>query len=62
VLIWFKIDRNGNVVNIKARAPHPKIKKEIVNVMKMLPKMKPGKQRGKAVGVKYSLPMTIVVE
>ena len=62
VFIGFKIDRNGNVVNIQARAPHPKIKKEVVKVMKMLPKMKPGRQRGKAVGVKYSLPMGIVVE
>ena len=45
VFIGFKIDRNGNVVNIQARAPHPKIKKEVVKVMKMLPKMKPGRQR-----------------
>jgi protein TonB len=62
VFIGFKIDRNGNVVNIQARAPHPKIKKEVVKVMKMLPKMKPGRQRGKAVGVKYSIPFTLIVE
>ena len=62
VFIGFKIDRNGNVVNIQARAPHPKIKKEVVKVMKMLPKMKPGRQRGKAVGVKYSIPVTLIVE
>ena len=62
VFIGFKIDRNGKVVNIQARAPHPKIKKEVVKVMKMLPKMKPGRQRGKAVGVKYSIPFTLIVE
>tara|TARA_B110000090_G_scaffold163930_1_gene181323 strand:+ start:206 stop:925 length:720 start_codon:yes stop_codon:yes gene_type:complete len=62
VFIGFKIDRTGNVVNIQARAPHPKIKKEVVKVMKMLPKMKPGRQRGKAVGVKYSIPFTLIVE
>jgi protein TonB len=62
VFIGFKIDRNGNVVNIQARAPHPKIKKEVLKVMKMLPKMKPGRQRGKPVGVKYSIPFTLVVE
>lgn len=62
VFIGFKIDRNGNVVNIQARAPHPRIKKEVVKVMKMLPKMKPGRQRGKAVGVKYSIPFTLIVE
>ncbi len=62
IFISFKIDKNGNVVNILARVRHPKIKKEIVKVMKMLPKMKPGRQRGKAVGVKYSIPFTLIVE
>jgi protein TonB len=62
VFIGFKIDRQGNVVNIQARAPHPKIKKEVIRVMKKLPKMKPGRQRGVAVGVKYSIPFTLVVE
>ena len=62
VFIGFKIDRQGNVVNINARAPHPKIKSEVIKVMKQLPKMKPGRQRGKAVGVKYSIPFTLIVE
>ncbi len=62
VFIGFKIDKNGNVVNIQARAPHPKIKKEVIKVMKLLPKMKPGKQRGVPVGVKYSIPFTLIVE
>lgn len=62
VFIGFKIDKNGNVVNIQARAPHPKIKKEVIKVMKLLPKMKPGRQRGVAVGVKYSIPFTLIVE
>ncbi|MFC4268274.1 energy transducer TonB [Polaribacter marinivivus] len=62
VFIGFKIDRQGNIVNIQARAPHPKIKTEVVSVMKQLPKMKPGRQRGKPVGVKYSIPFTLIVE
>lgn len=62
VFIGFKIDKRGNVVNIQVRAPHPKIKKEVIKVMKKLPKMKPGRQRGKAVGVKYSIPFTLLVE
>jgi protein TonB len=62
VFIGFKIDRQGNVVNINARAPHPKIKSEVIKVMRQLPKMKPGRQRGKAVGVKYSIPFTLIVE
>ncbi|TMM30507.1 energy transducer TonB [Polaribacter aestuariivivens] len=62
VFIGFKIDRNGNIVDVNARAPHPKIKDEVIKVMKLLPKMKPGKQRGKPVGVKYSIPFTLLVE
>ena len=62
VHIAFKIDKNGNVVNIQARAPHPKIKKEVIKVMKLLPKMKPGRQIGVPVGVKYSIPFTLIVE
>jgi len=62
VHIGFKIDKNGNVVDIQARAPHPKIKDEVISVMKQLPQMKPGRQRGTAVGVKYSIPFTLIVE
>ncbi|MHB0755241.1 energy transducer TonB [Polaribacter sp. M15] len=62
VFIAFKIDRSGNITNIQARAPHPKIKSEVVSVMNQLPKMKPGRQRGKPVGVKYSIPFTLIVE
>ena len=62
VFIGFKIDRQGNIVNVQARAPHPKIKAEVIKVMKMLPKMKPGKQRGKPVGVSYNIPFSLLVE
>ena len=62
VFIGFKIDKTGNIVNVNARAPHPKIKSEVIKVMKQLPRMKPGKQRGKHVGVKYSIPFTLIVE
>ncbi len=62
VFIGFKIDKNGNVVDVKARAPHIKIKEEVIRVMSSLPKMIPGEQDGKKVAVKYSIPFTIVVE
>lgn len=60
--IGFKIDQFGNIVDVQARAPHPKIKKEIIKVMNLLPKMIPGKQSGVAVGVKYSIPLSLLVE
>ena len=62
ISVQFKIDHKGNVVNVRARAPHPKLQQEAINVVKSLPKMVPGKQRGKAVGVLYSLPILFQVE
>lgn len=62
LIMLFKIDRNGNIVDIRAKAPHPRLQKEAIRIIKLLPKMKPGRQRGKAVGVKYTLPMRIDVE
>ena len=62
ISVQFKIDKYGNVINVRARAPHPKLEQEAVKVVKALPKMIPGKQRGKAVGVLYSLPILFQVE
>ena len=58
----FKIDNHGNVSNIRVRAPHPKLQEEVIRVIKGLPKMKPGKKRGKAVNVRYNLPIVFKVE
>ena len=62
IFVTFKIDKNGNVVNIMARAPHKKLQVEAIRVIELLPKMSPGKQRGKPVGVKYGLPIVFKVE
>ncbi|MBT8255432.1 MAG: energy transducer TonB [Bacteroidia bacterium] len=62
ISVQFKIDKNGNVTNVRARAPHPRLEQEAVNVVKSLPKMIPGKQRGKPVGVLYALPILFQVE
>ena len=47
ISVIFKIDKNGNVVGVRSRAPHPRLEKEAARVINMLPKMKPGRQRGK---------------
>lgn len=60
--VIFKIDKNGNITNVRARAPHPGLEKEAKRVINLLPKMKPGKQRGKAVTVPYSLPILFQVQ
>ena len=60
--VVFKIDKSGNVVGVRSRAPHPRLEQEAARVINSLPKMKPGKQRGKAVTVPYSLPIIFQVQ
>lgn len=62
ISVLFKIDKKGNITDIQARAPHKRLKQEAIRVIKKLPKMTPGKQRGRPVGVKYSLPIVFKVE
>jgi periplasmic protein TonB len=62
VLVLFQIDPQGNIVGVQSRAPHPKLEEEAVRVINSLPKMEPGKQRGKAVPVSYALPIMFKVQ
>ncbi|MEX1384113.1 energy transducer TonB [Lutibacter sp.] len=62
IFTLFKIDKNGNIVDIQARAPHKKLKEEAIRVINLLPKMEPGKQQGKPVKVRYSMPIVFKVE
>lgn len=60
--VIFKIDKTGKVTDIRARAQHPNLEKEAINVVSKLPVMKPGMQKGKAVTVPYSLPIVFVIK
>lgn len=60
--VQFKIDKQGKVIDVRARAPRPEIENEAVRVVSNLPKMEPGKQKGEAVGVLYSLPIIFKIE
>ncbi|WP_298898115.1 energy transducer TonB [uncultured Psychroserpens sp.] len=61
--VIFKINKEGKVVDIKARAPHPALEKEAERVISLLPDMdKPGIQRGKPVIVPYSLPIVFQID
>ena len=58
IIVMFKIDKTGKVVGVRSRAPHPRLEKEAARVVNLLPKMKPGKQRGKPVKVQYNVPIS----
>jgi len=62
IFVVFKIDKNGYITDINARAPHKKLQEEAIRVIDLLPKMTPGMQRGRPVGVKYGLPIVFKVE
>jgi protein TonB len=62
VYVQFKIDKTGSIVDIQARGPHVRLEKEAIRVVELLPDMIPGKQRGKPVGVAYTLPITLLVQ
>ena len=62
VYVQFRVDKDGNIVDIRARGPHKRLEKEAIRVVQKLPKMIPGRQRGRPVGVKYTLPITLIVE
>ncbi|WP_196885551.1 energy transducer TonB [Aureivirga sp. CE67] len=62
IIVQFKIDNKGNITEVRSRAPHKRLQQEAERVIRSLPKMTPGKQRGRAVGVKYGLPISFNVE
>ena len=59
--VIFKIDTEGNITDVRFRAPHPSLEDEAIRVIKTLPKMIPGEQNGKKVNVPYSLPIIFQV-
>jgi len=62
IQVQFKIDKNGNVASIVSRAKDPKLQAEAARVLNKLPKMIPGKQRNKPVGVIYGMPIIFEVQ
>lgn len=62
IFVQFKVDKTGNITSIVARGPHPGLEKEAKRVIGQLPKMKPGKQRGKAVVMPFSIPIVFQVQ
>jgi len=61
ISVIFKIDKEGNITDIKSRAANPKLEEEAKRVIGLLPKMLPGKHKGENVIVPYSLPIIFQV-
>lgn len=59
VIVQFVVEKDGSVSNLKVvRSVSPLLDAEAIRVMSMMPKWKPGMQRGEAVRVKFTIPVT----
>lgn len=60
--VEFKVDKTGNIIDIRTRSPHPQLDKEALRIANKIPKMKPGKMGETPVNVIYNLPITFRVQ
>ena len=59
VLVQFVVNKDGSIVDPKViRSVDPALDKEALRVVSAMPKWQPGKQRGKTVRVRFTLPVT----
>jgi len=62
VNVMFKIQKDGSIGGVRMRGPDKSLEKEAARIISKLPKMTPGKQRGRAVVVPFSLPITFKLQ
>jgi len=63
IYVHFKINTDGDIVDVKARAPHKALEKEATRTMLSVPKLQAGeKENGEKVKVKYMLPITFNIQ
>ena len=58
VYVNFIIAKDGSITIIRMRGPDKNLENEAARIIGRLPKMTPGKQRGRAVRVPFSIPIT----
>ena len=58
VIVQFVVGRDGSISDVHTlRGVCPDLDAEAIRVVSLMPKWKPGKQRGKAVAVKFTMPI-----
>jgi Zn-dependent protease with chaperone function len=62
IYVQFRITKEGSVEEMGVRASAPQLEEEARKVINKFPKMTPGKQGGKEVGVLYTLPIIFQVD
>ncbi len=62
IYVQYVIDKNGEIKNIKIRAPHPRLEKETARMLKKVPKLTPGIYQNTPVRSLYQLPIVFKIE
>ena len=64
VICQFVVNKDGSIVDVEVvrSGGDPSLDKEAIRVIKSMPRWKPGKQRGKAVRVKYTVPVNFKLQ
>ncbi len=63
VILQFVVEKDGSISNVKVvRHVHPLLDEEAVHVIENMPKWEPGRQRGKAVRVQCTVPVSFKVQ
>lgn len=59
VIVQFVVKKDGSIADLKVvRSIHPALDGEAMRVISIMPKWKPGMQKGKPVSVQYTVPVT----
>ena len=59
VIVTFVVERDGSIADVRVvKSVDPSLDKEAVRVVKSMPRWIPGKHKGSAVRVKYTVPVT----
>lgn len=62
VAVMFTIQKDGSIGNVRLRGPDKNLEAEARRIIEKLPKMTPGKQRGRAVKVPFSIPINFKLQ
>lgn len=63
VIVQFVVNSDGSIVDpVVVRSVDPSLDREALRVIQSMPKWKPGQQRGKAVRVRYTVPVTFKLQ
>ena len=57
VFVQFTIGKNGSIIGIKTRGPHPLLEDEARRIISLLPRVSPGESGGEKVNVPFSIPI-----